>query len=50
MTAGSGFVPVVDDHVVNRLLLSRGLEQTLNAGSLFDKLTARQASPVTPRS
>jgi len=22
---------------------------TLNAGSLFDKLTARQAAPVTPR-
>jgi hypothetical protein len=24
--------------------------ETLNAGSLFDKLTGRQASPVTPRS
>jgi hypothetical protein len=24
--------------------------ETLNAGSLFDKLTARRAAPVTPRS
>jgi hypothetical protein len=24
--------------------------ETLNAGSLFDKLIARQAPPVTPRS
>jgi hypothetical protein len=24
--------------------------ETLNAGSLFDKLTARQGAPVTPRS
>jgi hypothetical protein len=24
--------------------------ETLNAGSLFEKLTARQAPPVTPRS